>query len=58
MENFDAVIFQNAVQAMVEAQAVAPGNVLPEPGQDAEYAEWVQGYGMDAVRDSISRSWC
>ena len=58
MENFDAVIFQNVVQAMVEAQAVAPGNILPERGQDAEYVEWVRGYGTDAVHDSIFRSWC
>jgi hypothetical protein len=50
MENFDSEIFQNAVRAMTEARAMAPGEALPERGQDSEYAEWVEMYGGDAVR--------
>ena len=51
MENFNSEIFQNAVRAMTEAQAMAPGEELPERGQDSECAEWVQMYGGDAVYD-------
>ena len=50
MENFDSLVFRNAVQAMTEAQAMAPGEELLQRGQDSEYAEWVQAYGGDTVR--------
>ena len=50
MENFDSIVFRNAVQAMTEVRAMAPGEELPERGQDGECAEWVQMYGGDAVR--------
>jgi hypothetical protein len=50
MQNFDAELFQKASRVMAEAQACAPGEELPDRGQDVEYAKWVCLYADDAVR--------